>query len=63
MDDNRLKNRETDLSLIEGMVDENPHKSYQSRDDFEIVKIASNWKRRDCGLPKWWADHLRSLFR
>lgn len=35
----------------------------RSNDDFGLVKIASNWKRRDKGLPEWWRDHLMGIFR
>lgn len=32
-------------------------------DDVSLVKIVSDWRRRDRGLPAWWRDHLLGLFR
>ena len=35
----------------------------QSGHDFSLVKIVSDWNRRDQGIPKWWRDHLMGMFR
>jgi|SaaInl4_135m_RNA_FD_contig_21_1771278_length_305_multi_6_in_0_out_0_1 hypothetical protein len=30
---------------------------------FNLVKIASDWKRRDRGVPNWWRNHLQGTLR
>lgn len=34
-----------------------------SYNDLNLVKIASDWKRRNQEVPKWWRDHLLGMFR
>ena len=47
-----------------GEQDTDPHIApAQSDHDFSLVKIVSDWKRRDQGIPKWWRDHLMGMFR
>jgi hypothetical protein len=34
-----------------------------SNQDLDLVKIVSDWNRRDQGVPKWWRNHLKAMFR